>query len=178
MQETKAWSLGGEDPLEKEKATHSSILAWEISRTEEPVGLQSMDLQRAGHTYQLNNNKNTQPTAYPAWPQSDWPGHLHVLSGLLNQLMTFSNFYELTPWPVAKISLQDKWLTWLTLISRLPPDWGWGVALRAPIKGMCDWSPKSKPSTSLHSQVPDQLEFQFWLPGCYFPSLSLSFPLW
>ena len=43
------WSLGQEDPLEKEMATHSSILAWEIPCTEEPGGLQSMGLQRVGH---------------------------------------------------------------------------------------------------------------------------------
>ena len=41
--------LGREDPLEKEMATHSSILAWEVSWTEEPGGLQSMGLQRIGH---------------------------------------------------------------------------------------------------------------------------------
>jgi len=41
--------LGWEDPLEKEMAIHSSILAWEISGTEEPGGLQSMGLQRVGH---------------------------------------------------------------------------------------------------------------------------------
>ena len=39
---------GGEDPLEKGMATHSSILAWRIPRTEEPGGLQSMDWQRVG----------------------------------------------------------------------------------------------------------------------------------
>ena len=39
MQEVRVWSLGQEDPLEKETATHSSILAWEISWTEEPDGL-------------------------------------------------------------------------------------------------------------------------------------------
>ena len=49
MQETWVISLGGEDPLEKEMATHSSTLAWRIPRTEEPGGLQSMGLQRAGH---------------------------------------------------------------------------------------------------------------------------------
>ena len=38
------WSLGQEDPVEKEMATHSSILAWEIPQTEEPVRLQSMGL--------------------------------------------------------------------------------------------------------------------------------------
>ena len=48
-QETGIQSLGQEDPLEKEMATHSSILAWRISWTEEPSGLQSMGLQRVGH---------------------------------------------------------------------------------------------------------------------------------
>ena len=41
-------SLGQEDPLEEEMATHSSILAWEIPQTEEPGGLQSMGSQRVG----------------------------------------------------------------------------------------------------------------------------------
>ena len=49
VQETQVRSLGWEDPLEKEMATHSSILAWKISRTEEPGGLQSMGSQRVGH---------------------------------------------------------------------------------------------------------------------------------
>ena len=46
IQETWAQSLGWEDPLEKEKATHSSILAWRIPWTEEPGGLQSMAFLR------------------------------------------------------------------------------------------------------------------------------------
>ena len=49
MQEMWGRSLGQEDPLEKEMATHSSILAWEIPWTEESGGLQSMGLQRVGH---------------------------------------------------------------------------------------------------------------------------------
>ena len=49
VQETQVRSLGWEDPLEKEMATHSSILAWKISWTEEPGGLQSMGSQRVGH---------------------------------------------------------------------------------------------------------------------------------
>ena len=49
MQETRVQSLGREDPLEKETATHSSILAWRIPWTEEPGGLQSMGSQRVGH---------------------------------------------------------------------------------------------------------------------------------
>ena len=48
MQETQAQSLGLEDPLENEMATHSSILAWEISWTEEPGRLQSMGSQELG----------------------------------------------------------------------------------------------------------------------------------
>ena len=47
--ETRVPSLGWEDPLEKKKATHSSILAWRIPWTEEPGRLQSMGLQRVGH---------------------------------------------------------------------------------------------------------------------------------
>ena len=47
MQETWAGSLGWEDSLEEEMATHSSILAWEIPWTEEPGGLQSMELQKS-----------------------------------------------------------------------------------------------------------------------------------
>ena len=49
MQETRVRSLGGEDPLEKEMATHFSILAWRIPWTEEPGRLQSMGSQRVGH---------------------------------------------------------------------------------------------------------------------------------
>ena len=48
-QELWVQSLGLEDPLEKEMATHSSILAWRIPCTEEPVGLQSIGSQRVGH---------------------------------------------------------------------------------------------------------------------------------
>ena len=47
MQEMHILSLGREDPLEKEMATHSSILAWEIPWTEEPGGLQSRGSQKS-----------------------------------------------------------------------------------------------------------------------------------
>ena len=49
MQETRVQSLGQEDPLEKEMATHSSILAWRIPWMEEPGWLQSTGSQRVGH---------------------------------------------------------------------------------------------------------------------------------
>ena len=49
MQETGVRSLGWEDPLDKEMAAHSSILAWKIPWTVEPGMLQSMGLQKVGH---------------------------------------------------------------------------------------------------------------------------------
>ena len=49
MWETSVQSLGWEDPLEKQKATHSSILAWRIPWTEEPGRIQSMGSQRVRH---------------------------------------------------------------------------------------------------------------------------------
>ena len=49
MQETQVQSLGWEDPLEKEMATHSSILVWEIPWKEEPVGYSPWGHKRVGH---------------------------------------------------------------------------------------------------------------------------------
>ena len=49
MRETRGQSLGWEDLLEKEMATHSSSLAWKIAQTEEPGRLQSMGWERVGH---------------------------------------------------------------------------------------------------------------------------------
>ena len=51
MRETRVRALGWEDPLEKEMATHFSIIAWKISWTEEPGRLQSMGSQRVGHDF-------------------------------------------------------------------------------------------------------------------------------
>ena len=54
MKETQVQSLGQEDSLEKEMATHSSILAWRIPWTEGPGGIQSTGLQRVGHNWATN----------------------------------------------------------------------------------------------------------------------------
>ena len=54
MWETRVWSLGREDPLEKEMATHSSILAWRIPWREEPGRLQSMGSQRVRHDWETS----------------------------------------------------------------------------------------------------------------------------
>ena len=74
-------SLGQEDPLEKEKASHTSILAWESPWTEEPGGLQSMGLQRVRHNLAT---KQQQPANF-ALANSLWtlqPGHIpHPIPG-------------------------------------------------------------------------------------------------
>ena len=62
MWETWVRSLGQEDPLEKEMATHSSILAWEIPGTEEPGGLQSIGSQIVRHDLAAN----------PPPPKDEW----------------------------------------------------------------------------------------------------------
>ena len=54
MEKTGVPSLGQDDPLEKEMATHSSILAWEIPRMEEPGGLQSMGSRKVRHNGATN----------------------------------------------------------------------------------------------------------------------------
>ena len=57
MQETQIQSLGWEDPLEKEMAIHTSILAWRIPWTEEPGGLQLLGLQKVGYDLMTEHTK-------------------------------------------------------------------------------------------------------------------------
>ena len=57
-QEMQVRSLGREDPLEVEMATHSSILAWQTPWTEKPGGLQSMESQRVGYDLTTEHNNN------------------------------------------------------------------------------------------------------------------------
>ena len=57
MLDTQVQSWSQENPLEKEMATHSSILAWEIQWTEEPGGLQSMGLQRVRHNLETKQQQ-------------------------------------------------------------------------------------------------------------------------
>ena len=67
MWENWVLSLGQEDPLKKGMTTHCSILAYELPRTEEPGGLQSMELQRAGHDWTMTNTFTF--SAWPGFPQ-------------------------------------------------------------------------------------------------------------
>ena len=62
MQETQVWPLGWEDSLEKETATHSSILAWRIPWTEEPGKLQSKEAQRVGQGWVTKHDLIKQAT--------------------------------------------------------------------------------------------------------------------
>ena len=75
MQETQVRSLGWEEPLEKEMATHSSILAWKIPWTEEPGGQQSMGSQRVGPEPLSTSSQHTVPAL--------GSGNLRVLPSLL-----------------------------------------------------------------------------------------------
>ena len=63
MQEMQPYSLGQEEPLEKEMAIHSSILAWEISWREDPGG-SPWDCKESGMTYRLNNNNALEMELY------------------------------------------------------------------------------------------------------------------
>ena len=60
IQETYIWSLGWKDPLDREMATLSSILAWRILWAEQPHGLQSMGLQRVGHDWMTKHQHTHQ----------------------------------------------------------------------------------------------------------------------
>ena len=66
-------SQGQKDPLEKEMATHSSILAWRILWTEDPGGLQSMGLQRAGYDLVTKQQPFLCGVKIPAWHGSSVP---------------------------------------------------------------------------------------------------------
>ena len=93
MWETQVWSLGWEDPLEKETATHSSILAWKIPWTKEPGWLLSMGLQRVGHDWATSlslslctwSEKAMAPhSSTLAWkiPWTEEPGRLKSMGSL------------------------------------------------------------------------------------------------
>ena len=88
MQETWAWSLGWEDPLEKEMATHSSILAWRTPWTEEPGGLQSVVLQRIRH---------------------DWNDLAHTDTNTLNVTITTGYFLSIHTWVLSTIEREKYW---------------------------------------------------------------------
>ena len=68
--ETRVWSLGGEDPLEKGMATHSSILAWRILWAEKPCGLPSLGSQRVRHGWTTSAHTHTHTHTCPFLAQT------------------------------------------------------------------------------------------------------------
>ena len=104
MQETWVQSLGQEDPLEKEMASHSSINAWKIPWTKEPGGLQSMGSQRVGHDWVTSFHFTSKISRNcPLSGTSPLPPgiskHLRVFSGLLQ--------YSLNGFPSALVLLKS-----------------------------------------------------------------------
>ena len=92
IQKTWVWSLDQEDPMEKEMATHSGILAWKIPWTEEPGRLESVSSQKVGHNgththtrHVSNSNHNHSIEVTWAWAGSRrwwrtrWPGELQSM---------------------------------------------------------------------------------------------------
>ena len=122
VQETWAPSLGQEDPLEKEMATLSSLLAWEIPWTEEPGGLQSMELQRV----RCDLATKQQHVLFYMWKNSSCPPDLsktlyervnsrHMWGQLLMQEETYTTSSSLRSW-VPRSSFPA-----LSSLSRLAP---------------------------------------------------------
>ena len=103
MQETWVQSLDWEDPLEKETATHTSILAWRIPWREESGGLQSMRWQRAGHNWATNTFTFTWPSVCLIWRD--------VCLGLLPIFWLCSLFFFY-------IEHQEKWYRWTCFQSK------------------------------------------------------------
>ena len=89
MQETPVQALGQEDPLEKGMATHFSILAWRISRTEESGELQSMGSQRIGHSWVTN--------IYTLGRGDSWSWEVHG-GWVLCWAITLNPFASSLPW--------------------------------------------------------------------------------
>ena len=90
LRETWVRTLGREDPLEKEMATHSSILAWRISWMEEPGGLQSTGSQRVGHDWATATAIQREPTTWSKYDNSGF-NFFHLCQGSdLSKFIYFS----------------------------------------------------------------------------------------
>ena len=92
IQETRVRSLGREEPLEKEMATHCSILAWKVPRTEEPGGLQSMGSQRAGHDWATNTYTYTLVVSY--WSNLTSISDSPTFSQPSDEVMIWADFWN------------------------------------------------------------------------------------
>ena len=102
MQVTWVWSLGREDPLEKEMATHFGILAWRIPWTEEPGGLQYMGSQRVWHGWASKIFIFTSLLQF--WGHADHFSLLHW--GFLQCSNAYSWFIEMKHWPITRFIVE------------------------------------------------------------------------
>ena len=94
MRDTRFRPLGQEDPLEKEVATHSSILAWIISWTEEPGGLQLVRSQRVGHDWASNTHSSFSYFLLLFLPYSIKISWVHA-AGRFSYIIAFNSFKNL-----------------------------------------------------------------------------------
>ena len=117
MRETQVPSLGQEDPQQKEMATHSSIFAWRIPRTEEPDRLQSMGSQRVRHSWACTHAQGCQCVHDSVLPP---------LRGTLDSIMHFLNSlgYESSVWQAvfnySKLQLAPLAYLSVSLLSNVP----------------------------------------------------------
>ena len=84
MQETEAWSLSQEDPLEEEMATHSSILAWKIPRTEELAGYSLWGRKESDTTERLSTHTHTHTHTHTQDARLMVGAHIMLVSFILS----------------------------------------------------------------------------------------------
>ena len=103
MQATSVQSLNQEDPLEKEIATHSNILAWEIPWTEEPGGLQPMDSQK-GQTQQATKQQQQLNTS-------------NIICGRIGEMMILRFAFKWTQLSCVNMELMHHFQVWTVKIT-------------------------------------------------------------
>ena len=133
------WSLGWEDPLEKEMATHFSILAWRISWTEEPGGLQSVGSQRVGHDW-----RDLACTSILAW-EILWTEE----SGGATVHESQKNRTQLSDWTRKTTNIYICWWTFaLNIVNRLAINVGEHVSFWIRVFIFSGYMPRSRISRS------------------------------
>ena len=127
MQKTQVWSLGREDPLEKGMAIHSNTLAWRISWTEEPGGLQSVGLQRVRHDWVTNTTLCLFISRTPLYIREINFFYNRVVNILSSEFFVF-DLTVFGPWNLKKLCVREYikyfidsrfWVIWM--LSPLPP---------------------------------------------------------
>ena len=155
MRETRVRSLSWKDPLEKEMATHFSILAWRISWTEDPGWLQSMGSQRVGHDWVTNiftyikwgwSSLKVQVNYHKLVAQNPMVPAPTALHSLPLVILTASWEFPMTSYcrrQIRGIKLLNHWSicmvchsSWNGTTAALPLRWPWGtVEKKSPLRG-------------------------------------------